>query len=294
MGLCPLLPFVGLRKPLMIVWSTPGAAVLAVAGAGGRYDMQHAVGGFIVWGALIGLMGVTGWFERVMKRNPTEIASGLLAGVLARCAMEAFVAAHTALLLVLGVLATYLLAKRLFARYAVVATLWAGIAYVIGTGQMQWSVVSLGFTEPVFTMPAFRWDAVVSLALPLFLATMALQNLPGVAAICESGVQRPVSKLITLTGVATLILAAFGALAFNLNAVTAAICMAPQAHPNSQRRYIAAASCGALHVAMGIGGIGYQSVCRLSSRACCRHRRTRAARSHRRRLGERSQRGSAS
>ena len=254
MGLCTLVPSLWLRRPVMIAWSTPGAAVLAVAGASGQYNMQHAVGAFIVCAALIVLVGVTGWFERVMKRIPTEIASGLLAGVLARFAMEAFVAAQTALLLVLVMLATYLVAKRLAARYAVVATLCVGIAYVVLAGQMQWSEVSLNFATPVFTMPSFRWDAVVSLALPLFVVTMASQNLPGVAVIRASGYQLPVSKLITLTGVATLILAPFGAFALNLSAITAAICMGPQAHPNPQRRYIAAAACGAFYVAVGLGG----------------------------------------
>lgn len=254
MGLCTLLPSLWLRKPVMIAWSTPGAAVLAVAGAGGQYNMQHAVGAFIVCAGLIVLVGVTGWFERVMKRIPTEIASGLLAGVLARFAMEAFVAAQTALPLVLLMLVTYLVAKRSAARYAVVATLCTGIAYVVLAGQMQWSEVSLGFTTPVFTMPTFRWDAVVSLALPLFVVTMASQNLPGVAAIRASGYQLPVSKLITLTGVATLILAPFGAFALNLSAITAAMCMGPQAHPNPQRRYTAAVACGAFYVAVGLGG----------------------------------------
>lgn len=254
MGFCTLLPSLWLRKPVMIAWSTPGAAVLAVAGAGGQYSMQHAVGAFMVCAALIVLVGVTGWFERVMKRIPTEIASGLLAGVLARFAMEAFVAAQTALPLVLVMLFTYLVAKRVAARYAVVATLCTGVAYVVLAGQMQWSEVNLGFTTPVFTMPAFRWDAVVSLALPLFVVTMASQNLPGVAAIRASGYQLPVSKLITLTGLTTLVLAPFGAFALNLSAITAAICMGPQAHPNPQRRYTAAAACGAFYVAIGLGG----------------------------------------
>lgn len=254
MGLCTLVPSLWLRKPVMIAWSTPGAAVLAVAGASGQYNMQHAVGAFIVCAALILLVGVTGWFQRAMKRMPTEIASGLLAGVLARFAMEAFVAAQTALPLILMMLSTYLLAKRLAARYAVVATLCVGIAYVVLAGQMQWSEVSLGFTNSVFTMPVFRWDAAVSLALPLFVVTMASQNLPGVAAIRASGYQLPISKLITLTGVATLMLAPFGAFALNLSAITAAICMGPEAHPNPQRRYTAAVACGAFYVAVGLGG----------------------------------------
>lgn len=254
MGLCSLLPSLWLRKPVMVAWSTPGAAVLAAAGATGQFDMAQAVGAFMVCAALITLVGVTGWFERVMNRIPTEIAAGLLAGVLARFGMEAFSAAQTALPLVLVMLGIYLVSRRLAPRYAVVATLCAGVAYAAIAGQMQWSAVSWTLASPKFTMPRFDWSAAVGLALPLFVVTMASQNLPGVAVIRASGYQLPVSRLISLTGVATLVLAPFGAFALNFSAITAAICMGPQAHADPARRYTAAASCGAFYVLIGIFG----------------------------------------
>ena len=109
MGLCSLLPSWWLRKPVMVAWSTPGAAVLATAGIAGGYSMADAVGAFIACAAIITLFGVTGWFERIMNRIPVAIASALLAGVLARFGMQAFMAAQTALPLVLLMLGTYLL-----------------------------------------------------------------------------------------------------------------------------------------------------------------------------------------
>jgi benzoate membrane transport protein len=254
MGLCSLLPSLVLRKPVMIAWSTPGAAVLANAGAAGHFDMAQAVGAFVVCAALITLVGLTGWFERVMNRIPSEIAAGLLAGVLARFGMDAFAAAQTALPLILVMLGIYLFARRFVPRYAVVATLGAGIAYAAMAGQMQWSSVTWEIAVPRFTMPRFDWSAIVSLALPLFVVTMASQNLPGVAVIRASGYQLPVSRLITLTGVATLLLAPFGAFALNFSAITAAICMGPQAHADPSRRYTAAAACGAFYVLIGIFG----------------------------------------
>jgi len=254
MGLCSLLPSLVLRKPVMIAWSTPGAAVLATAGAAGHFDMAQAVGAFVVCAALITLVGLTGWFERVMNRIPSEIAAGLLAGVLARFGMDAFAAAQTALPLILVMLGIYLFARRFVPRYAVVATLGAGIAYAAMAGQMQWSSVTWEIAVPKFTMPRFDWSAIVSLALPLFVVTMASQNLPGVAVIRASGYQLPVSRLITLTGVATLLLAPFGAFALNFSAITAAICMGPQAHADPSRRYTAAAACGAFYVLIGIFG----------------------------------------
>ena len=252
MGLMSALPSLWLRKPVMIAWSTPGAAVLATAGAG--YGMGEAVGAFIVCAALITLAGATGWFERVMNKIPMAIASALLAGVLARFGLQAFAAAQTALPLVLLMLASYLLARRLMPRYAVVVTLAAAILYAALAGQMAWSRVTLEVALPVFTMPRFSFAAFTSLALPLFVVTMASQNLPGVAAIRAAGYDMPVSKLITVTGVAMLLLAPFGAFALCLSAITAAICMGREAHEDPAKRYTAAVCCGALYVLIGIFG----------------------------------------
>ena len=254
MGLCSLVPSLLLRKPVMVAWSTPGAAVLATAGLAGGFSMGDAIGAFMVSAALITLAGMTGWFERVMNRIPMEIAAALLAGVLARFGLQAFAAAQTALPLVLLMLVAYLLARRLAPRYAVVITLALAVAFVAVQGQMTWSAVQLELAVPVFTMPQFSVAATVSLAIPLFVVTMASQNLPGVAVIRASGYDLPVSRLITLTGLATLALAPFGAFALNFSAITAAMCMGPEAHEDRDRRYTAAVSCGALYVTIGLFG----------------------------------------
>ncbi|MBS0468086.1 MAG: benzoate/H(+) symporter BenE family transporter [Proteobacteria bacterium] len=254
MGLCSLVPSLILRQPVMVAWSTPGAAVLATAGLAGGFSMGEAIGAFMVSALLITLAGVTGWFERVMNRIPMEIASALLAGVLARFGMQAFAALQTALPLVLAMLLAYLLARRLLPRYAVVVTLAVGIAWAALAGQMRWSAVHLALAVPVFTAPQFSLQAVMSLALPLFIVTMASQNLPGVAVMRATGYQLPVSRLISMTGLATLVLAPFGAYALNFSAITAAICMGPEAHPDPARRYTAAATCGLLYIAVGLFG----------------------------------------
>ncbi|HEY1392897.1 MAG TPA: benzoate/H(+) symporter BenE family transporter, partial [Methylibium sp.] len=178
MGLCTLLPSLWWRKPVMIAWSTPGAAVLATAGAG--FTMAEAVGAFLVCAALITLAGATGWFERVMKRIPLALASALLAGVLARFGIEAFAAAKTALPLVCLMLGTYVVGRRFWPRYAVVVVLAAGVAYAASQGQLRGEALRFDWTLPVFTAPRFSFSAIVSLALPLFIVTMASQNLPGV------------------------------------------------------------------------------------------------------------------
>jgi benzoate membrane transport protein len=260
MGLCTLLPSLWLRQPVMVAWSTPGAALLATAGANGGFGMAEAVGAFIVSAALITLCGVTGWFERIMDRIPLPLASALLAGVLARFGLDAFVAAQSALALVLVMLLSYLAGRRWWPRYAVPAVLAVGTLCALLQGRMQASGIQWSVTLPQFTPPEFTWRASVSLALPLFVVTMASQNLPGVAAIRAAGYAMPISRLITLTGITTLVLAPFGAFALNLAAITAAICMGREAHPDPTRRYVAAAICGALYCVIGLFGAAVTGV----------------------------------
>ena len=131
MGLCSALPSLWLKKPVMVAWSTPGAAVLASAGLAGGFSMAEAVGAFMVCAALTTLAGATGWFEKVMDRIPQALTSALLAGVLARFGMQAFSAAQTALPLVLLMLALYLVGQRWKPRYAVVLTLAGAVAWAV-------------------------------------------------------------------------------------------------------------------------------------------------------------------
>ena len=254
MGLCSAIPSLVLKQPVMVAWSTPGAAVLATAGLAGGFSMAQAVGAFMVCAVMIIGSGATGLFERVMNRIPMAIASALLAGVLARFGLQAFAAAQTALPLVVLMLLAYLLGRRFLPRYAVPLTLLVAVAYVMTKGQFNAGALTLQWAVPVFTAPEFTFSAFVSLALPLFIVTMASQNLPGVAAIRAAGYQMPISKIITLTGVATLVLAPFGGFALNLSAITAAICMGEEAHPDKSKRYTAAVACGLIYIAIGLVG----------------------------------------
>jgi benzoate membrane transport protein len=276
MGVCTLVPSLWLKKPVMVSWSTPGAAVLAsagLAGAGGTapgFTMEQAVGAFMVSAVLITLAGLTGWFERVMSRIPVAIASALLAGVLARFGLAGFAAAQTALPLVLTMLLAYLLGRRFWNRYAVPVTFLVAIIFIATEAINIPASGAFGPANPVFVMPEFTWAAFTTLALPLFIVTMVSQNMPGVATLqsCGYGDQRatggdagiPVSKVITFTGLASLVLAPFGGFALNFAAITAAICMGPQAHPEPARRYTAAVVCGAVYVVIGIFGAAVAAV----------------------------------
>ena len=253
-GVCCAVPSLLLRKPVMVAWSTPGAAVLAAAGLGGGFSMAEAVGAFMVSAVLIALVGFSGWFEKLMDKVPPAIAAALLGGVLTRFGLQAFESAQTALPLVLLMLLAYLQARRLWPRYAVMLTLLVGVAYAAVQGQMRWEQVQWTVAMPQWTAPVFSWQACISLALPLWVVTMASQNLPGVAVIRAAGYELPISKLVGGTGLVNLVLAPFGAFGLNLAAITAAICMGPEAHANPSKRYTAAVWCGLFYMVIGTFG----------------------------------------
>ena len=239
------------RQPVLTAWSTPGAALLA--GTGG-VAMPEATGAFIVCALLIAVAGATGAFERVMGRIPVAIASALLAGVLARFGLDAVGAVKTAPILVLAMSAAFLVGRRGWPRYAVPGVLAVGVAVAAAQGQLHWSQVEWAWARPVWTTPVFSLGAIVGVALPLFVVTMASQNLPGVAAQRASGYSIPVSPVIATTGLASLLLAPFGGYALNLAAITAAICMGREAHPDPARRWVASAMAGVFYLALGLAG----------------------------------------
>lgn len=197
------------KAPVVTAWSTPGAALLA-SGLDG-VTMAQAVGAFLVSAVLIFLSGVTGWFERVMGRIPVPIAAGLLAGVLVQFGTGLFARMDGHFAVVFSMFAVYLAGRRLLPRYAIIGALAVGVAVAAGQGSLQPGRIRFAFAEPVFTAPAFSWQVIVSVALPLFVVTMASQNLPGVAVLRGDGYGRvPVSPLIGWTGATNALLAPFG------------------------------------------------------------------------------------
>lgn len=251
MGLTSLGLSLWYRQPVLTAWSTPGAAVLAVSQG---VTLPEATGAFMVCALLIMWVGYTGWFERVMSKIPLALASALLAGVLARFALDAVGAVTHAPVLVIAMTVAYVLGRRWWPRWSVPVVLLVGMAVAARHGQLHLSSIDVAWAWPVWITPAWSWSAMVSVALPLFVVTMASQNLPGVAAQRASGYDIPVSPVVGATGLASLLLAPFGAYALNLAAITAAICMGKEAHPDPRRRYTASAAAGLLYIALGLAG----------------------------------------
>ncbi len=238
------------RTPVATAWSTPGAALLVTSVAG--LGMAEAVGAFMISAALIVLFGATGWFERAMSRIPVPLASAMLAGVLVRFGLETYVAMKAQFPLVLAMFVVYLLGRRWWPRYAVPGVLAVGIAIAAAQGQLHLAQVQLQWADPVFIAPTFSWAAFIGVAIPLFVVTLASQNVPVAAVMRACGYQKPISPLVTWTGVATFVLAPFGCYALNLAAITAAICMGPEAHEDSAKRYTAAVAAGAFYVLLAL------------------------------------------
>ena len=239
------------RMPVLTAWCTPGAALLAATQGLG---LAEATGAFVVCALLIVLAGATGLFERVMGKLPMAVAAALLAGVLTRFGLDAVLQVRSAPGLVIAMLLAYLAGRRWWPRYAVPGVLAIGIAVVALQGRLALGGVDWSLATPVWVTPQFTLASVVGVALPLFIVTMASQNLPGVAAQRAAGYAVPVSPVITATGLVTLVLAPFGAFAINLAAITAAICMSPEAHADARKRYTAPVMAGVFYTALGLMG----------------------------------------
>ncbi|MFD3617476.1 benzoate/H(+) symporter BenE family transporter [Streptomyces sp. NPDC058676] len=246
------------RAPVVTAWSTPGAALLA--GSLDGVSMEQAVGAFLVSAALITLSGLTGWFERVMDKIPVPLAAALLAGVLVRFGTGLFGSMPGNFTVVFPMFVAYLLCRRWLPRYAILVALTVGVLAAAGQGSLRPETVHLALAAPVFVRPELSWQVIVSVALPLFVVTMASQNLPGVAVLRNDGYQVPVSPLISWTGAVNGLLAPFGCFGLNLAAITAAICTGQEAHPNPRERYLAGVWAGVFYLCVGIFGVAVGSL----------------------------------
>lgn len=252
MAVCSIGLSLRYRSPITVAWSTPGAALLITSLGGVAYP--EAIGAFITCAVLVIICGVTGSFERLVKRLPTSLAAALLAGILFKIGSEIFVAAQHRTGLVLGMFFTYLIVKRYSPRYAVLVTLLVGVALSAMLGLLNFSGFALEVAMPVWTTPSFSIAATVSIGIPLFVVAMTSQNMPGVAVLRADGYYVPASPLITATGIISLITATFGAHGINLAAISAAICTGPHAHEDHSKRYTAAIWCGIFYAIAGIFG----------------------------------------
>ncbi len=240
------------RAPVLTAWSTPGAALLATSLTG--YSLGEAVGVFMFSALLTLLLGLSGWFDRLTRALPLPLASAMLAGILLQFGLGIFRHLPQAPLLVIGSVVLFVLCRRLLPRYSIPLVLLAGLLFTLLRG--EWSLQQLDpkLVQLEWVWPVWNWQAILGVGLPLFIVTMSSQNVPGLAVLRSQGYQTPVSPLLTVTGLLTLVTAPFGNFSINLAAITAAICSGPEAHPDPASRYRAGIAAGVFYLLTGLAG----------------------------------------
>lgn len=240
------------RVPIVIAWSAPGSALLISLLP--EISLGQAVGAYLVTGAVILLVGLSGTFDRIIRRLPAAIAAAMMAGILFRFGTGLFVSVKSAPLLVLAMFLAYLLGRRLMPRYAVFAVLAVGLAVAVGSGELRTDAIVLGLATPQWITPEFDWQVILNVALPLIMVALTGQFVPGMAVLRSAGYQTPASPLITSSSLGSLLLAPFGCHGLTLAAITAAICTGRDAHEDPARRYVAGVSGGVVYLVFGVFG----------------------------------------
>lgn len=250
MGLCGMLLSRRCRMPISIAWSTPGAALLASAGApeGG---FPIAVGAFLVAGLLVIAAGAFRPLGRLIAAIPVSIASAMLAGVLLPLCLAPVRAVAAMPTAGLAIVLVWLLVGRWKRLLAVPAAALVAILLIV-PGMPEGTLSGSLLPAPAFVVPAFSVAGLIGVALPLFLVTMASQNIPGLAVLAVNGYRPEPGPLFAATGLFSLAAAPFGGHAVNLSAITAALCAGPDAGPDPGRRWWAAAIAGAGYVVFGL------------------------------------------
>lgn len=238
------------RAPVLFAWSTAGAALL-VTGLKG-VPVEEAVGAFLVSGFLIFLCGVTGIFEKLMNHIPVSLASALLAGILLPFTLAPFASLGKEPLIVGGMIAIYLLAKKFLPRWAMPLVLVGGWVICALGDQIHLEQVGFYPTRFQWITPALSVNSLLSVAIPLFAVNMTTQNLTGITVMRANGYNTPFSPLLTWSGIAQMLSAPFGGFAINLAAITAAIAMGPEAGPRKEKRYFAGVTAGILYALIGL------------------------------------------
>lgn len=246
------------REPIITAWSTPAAAFLVTALATTPY--AEAVGAYLISAAAFVVLGISGWFERVIRMIPPGVAAGLLAGILLQFGIGAFAGMSVDPMLAGLLIVAYVVLKRFTARYAVVGILVLGLVFLLVQDRVDLSGLSLKLAAPIFTMPVFSLNALLSVALPLFLITLTGQYMPGMLVLRNDGFKTSANPIVTITGLGSLLMAPFGSHAFNVAAITAAICTGPEAHEEPSKRWIAGIAAGLFYILVGIFGVTLAAV----------------------------------
>ncbi|MCH2072852.1 benzoate/H(+) symporter BenE [Acinetobacter pittii] len=248
------------KTPVITAWSAPGTALLVTLFP--DVSLNEAVAAYITSAIVIFLIGVTGYFDKLLKWIPQDVAAGMMAGILFQFGIGLFTASDSMPFIVFSMLIVFLIAKRLMPRYTMIWVLAAGVLLSLILGKMNPVDVSFSLAIPQWISPEWTWNSTLNLAVPLILVSLTGQFLPGMAIMKLSGYDTPAKPIITVTSIASLAVACVGGITIVLASITAALCMGKDAHELKEKRYIAGIANGIFYI---LGGLFAGSIVMLFS-----------------------------
>ncbi len=248
------------KTPVITAWSAPGTALLVTLFP--NISLNEAVAAYITSAIVIFLIGITGYFDKLLKWIPQDVAAGMMAGILFQFGTSLFTASDSMPLIVFSMLIVFLIAKRLMPRYTMIWVLAAGVLLSLILGKMNPVDVSFSLAIPQWISPEWTWNSTLNLAVPLILVSLTGQFLPGMAIMKLSGYDTPAKPIITATSIASLAVACVGGITIVLASITAALCMGKDAHELKEKRYIAGIANGIFYI---LGGLFAGSIVMLFS-----------------------------
>jgi len=246
------------REPIITAWSTPAAAFLITTLVTVPYS--EAIGAYLLSALGFVILGITGYFEKLIRLIPAGIASGLLAGILLQFGIAAFINMTIDPFLAISLFLIYLITKRFSARFAIISVLVFGFIFLLLQSRIDFSGFELKLASPIFTTPTFSINSILSVALPLFLITLTGQYMPGLLVLKNDGFHTNAKPILIVTGLGSFLMAPFGSHAFNLAAITAAICTGKESHEDPSKRWISGIAAGVFYILVGIFGVTLAAV----------------------------------
>ena len=244
------------KMPIITAWSTPGAVLIATSGAGISYE--SAIGAFVVAALMmVATSLLRPALARPIERMPPAIAAAMLAGVLLSYVLKVPSVGLSAPYLVVPLIAAFFIMRLSYPIYAVPVVVALGLGIAAYGGSLGSACCTLHITQPVYTAPHFDWPSVLAIGVPLYLVTMASQNLPGFAVLKASGYRPPVSACLLVTGLGSLIIAPFGGHAVNMAAITASLVTGPEAHPDPTKRWLMVYPYALMYFGVGVAAMSF-------------------------------------
>lgn len=238
------------KVPVVMAWSAPGTALLVSVFP--EISLNEAVAAYITTAVVLFVIGITGYFDKLLQLIPQSVAAGMMAGILVSFGLGLFTATENMPMIVSGMLLIFLIAKRFNPRYAMIWVLVAGLMLNLIFGKFQAVQMSFSIAVPQFIQPEWTWNSTINLAIPLILVSLSGQFLPGMSLLKVSGYDVPAKPIITTASITSLLVACFGGITTVLGSITAALCVGKDAHEYGNKRYIAGVCNGLFYLLGGV------------------------------------------